>query len=119
MASPVQKGTSVELGFGSWTVAATQMESVEAEQTGDIDEIRDDDNAMATKIITNRGVRRTFTFKCKTTSSILSTLDGYVRGDTFTVNSIGHMIDSIRIRRSRLAVEVTITGVKEASMTYT
>ena len=89
--------------------------------TGDIEEIRNDDNDMVTKLISNKGHRYRLTGVVKNVNSDdaeLTTLRAIVKGDTLAVNSVNCMVEDIEISYSRLAARATITVIDDA-ITYT
>jgi hypothetical protein len=115
MAAPVQKGTAMEIGIGGYTYTGYVVEEAEHEAIAEIEVIKGEDNETATKIISDPGVRVTLNALCKSGS----TLSGVEVGDTVTVNSVAMMVEKPTIRRSRGVARMTLTLVKEDSMTYT
>ena len=112
-----QVGQAVVVAFNGVTYSDFQMEDSGEVITGDIDEIRDDDNDMATKLISNKGNRMRLTGVIKNDGTELTTLRAIVKGDTLSVNSISCMVEDVDIAFSRLAARATITVIDDA-ITY-
>lgn len=113
-----QKGSAVVVAFNSVTYSDFQMDDSSEAIIGDIDEIRNDDNDMATKLISNKGHRYKLTGVIKAAGSELATLKGLVKGDALTVDGTACMVEDVEISYSRLAARATITVVDDA-ITYT
>jgi len=112
-----QVGTSVVVAFNGVTYADFQMEDSGEVITGDIDEIRDDSNDMATKLISNKGHRYRLTGVILAAGTELATLQALVKGDTLVVDGASCMVEEIDISFSRLAARATITVIDDA-ITY-
>lgn len=111
----VQKGTTVIVGFASHTLTGYVMNSVGKEPIGDIKDLRGENNATATKLISNPGFR--ITVECYVTSGTSYTT--MKKGDAVSINSVSYMVEDVKVAYSREEAIVTITAVKEDSMTYT
>jgi len=112
-----QKGGVVDVAFNGVVYSDFQMDDSSEAITGDIDEIRDDNNDMVTKLISNKGHRYRLTGVVKAAGTELSTLQAIVKGDTLSVNSVSCMVEEIEISFSRLATRATITVIDDA-ITY-
>jgi len=115
--SITQKGQAVVVAFNNVTYTDFQMEDSSEAITGDIDEIRDDNNDMATKLISNKGHRYRLTGVIKNDGTELTDLRAIVKGDTLTVNGTACMVEDAEISFSRLAARATITVIDDA-ITY-
>ena len=115
MTAPTQLGTTVLVGFMGHTYTAVIMDSVKLTPTGDQDEIRDEDNATATVIISNAGTQIDFTGIIKGTTVVAPP----AKGSSIAVNSVTYRVLDSNVEYSRLAAKLTVTAIKEASMTYT
>lgn len=111
----VQKGTTVLVGFNSMTLSGVVMETVSPEITADIKEIRGENNAVMTKLLSNP--KKTITFECVVTT--LSTFNTVKTGDAITINTVAYMVESAKPTYSREETKWSVTAVKEDSMTYT
>lgn len=116
MAAAVQKGTTLIVGIGAYTLTGYIVEEVGVKPIADVEDIRDEDNASKTKIITNPGSEITIAVIAVGTTT---SLDSLGIGSTITVNSITYMVTDVDPKRSRGAMKGTIKAIKEASMTYT
>lgn len=111
-------GGQVDVAFNGVTYSGFQMDESSETITGDIEEIRDDNNDMVTKLVSNKGHRYRLTGVVKATGTELTTLQGLVKGDVLTVNGANCMIEEIEINFSRLATRATITVLSDG-ITYT
>jgi len=116
MAAIAQIGTNVTVGFNGITYTNFIMDDSGESLTADIEEIRDADNATGTKLISNKGKRYTLTGTLK--SAQIATIRAWDKGTTLSVNSVNCMIEDVEISNSRVGTKVTVTVIKEASMTY-
>ena len=115
-----QVGSQVTVSFNNITYSDFQMEDSSGAITGDIDEIRNDDNDMVTKLITNKGHRYRLTGVVKDVnndSAELTALRAIVKGSTLAVNGTSCMVEDIEISYNRLATRATITVIDDA-ITY-
>lgn len=121
MAAPTQIGTEVKVGLGSYSFDGYIVESSDREPIADVDEVRDENDACVGKIISNPGYRITQRMMVKATSGTAddTELDSRKIGDTITLNTEGHMIESWKVSRSNKKTYVDFTAVKEESMEYT
>lgn len=109
-----QQGALVMIGFKGNTYTGYFMDTVGHEDTGDIAEVRDENDATATKIISNPGSRIKVAMIAKDAATPLT----INKGDGITVNMITYMVEDRNISYSRGATRVEITAIKEDSMTY-
>ena len=110
----VQKGTTVLVGFQGLTLTGVTMESFDREPIEDIKDIRGENNASMTKLISNPGFRIAFSCIVKTHA----TFNSIKKGDAITINSLAYMVESSKAAYSREEVKWSIGAVKEDSMTY-
>ena len=90
-----QVGSEVTVAFNGITYTGFQMEDSSGAITGDIDEIRNDDNDMVTKLISNKGHRYRLTGVVKNVASDdaeLTALRAIVKGATLAVNGTNCMV---------------------------
>lgn len=110
----VQKGTTVVVGFNGFTYAGAIMDSVGRKPSGDIKEIRGENNAVCTKLISNPG----FEVQVEVIVTTLASFNTIKKGDAFTINSVGYMVVDCDGKYSREEVKWSISAIKEDSMTY-
>ena len=113
----VQKGTTVVVGFNGRTFGTCLMEVASEEQVGEIKEIRGANNAAATKLISNPA--RRVTVEGILLSGDLTTVEALKRGDVASIDGISCMVEEVKISFNREEAKVSITAIKEDSMTYT
>jgi hypothetical protein len=113
----VQLGTSVVVGFNGLTYGTCIMISGGEELTGDIKEIKGPQNATVTKLLTNPGKR--YTVEGVLLSADLTAARLLKKGSSVTINSVVCMVEDVKIATGTEEAKVTITAVKEDSMTYT
>ena len=120
MAAATQKGQEMLVGLGSLTFTGYFVESMDVEPIADVEEIRDENDAVATKIISNPGVRLSGRMMVKASSGdpVDTKLDSRKLGDSITINSVVYFIESWKVSRSRKTAAVDFAAVKEDSMTY-
>lgn len=111
----VQKGIAAIVGFNGYTLTGYVMNSVGREPVGDIKELRGENNAVTTKLISNPGFK--ISVNCYVTSG--STYTTMKKGDAISINSVSYMVDSVKVDYSREEATVSIDAIKEDSMTYT
>ena len=111
----VQKGTTVIVGFNGFTYTGAIMDSVSRKPIGDIKEIRGENNAVTTKLISNPG----FEVSVEVIVTSLAAFNAIKKGDLFTINSVGYMVTDADGKYSREEVKWSISAIKEDSMTYT
>lgn len=113
MAAITQKGTSLTIGFDGNTYTGIFMEAATKEQTGTQKVIKDEDNASVTVLIEDLGIRRTLRGVVKAS--------GWVeprQGDAITINSVKHRVESISTEYSAEEARISLTAIKEDSITY-
>lgn len=113
----VQKGTSVVVGMNSLTYGTCLMQTASEERTDEIKEIRGANNAVVTKLISNPGKR--YTVEGVLLSADLTAARALKRGDAVSINSVSCMVEDVKIGVGLEEAKVTITAIKEDSMTYT
>ena len=110
----VTKGTAVTVGFGGYILAGTIAENAKPKLTADIKEIRGENNAVCTKLLSNP--RSELTFVSIVTSH--ATYLAIKTGDTLTINSVAYMVVSSVPTKSREETTWDLELVKEDGMTY-
>jgi len=117
MTAPIQKGTTMAIGFGSNVLTGYIMEDgLTIESTGETEIIKDEDNATVAVIESDPGRRIKFSAMIK---SAVPTTDPRLKGATVTVNSVAYRIESCDVQFGRLVTKLSATAIKEAAMTYT
>lgn len=113
MAAITQKGTSLTIGFAGHTYAGVFMESASKEQVGTQKVVKDEDNATVTVLVEDLGIRISLRGIVKAA--------GWTeprQGDAITVNSVKYRVESISTEYSAEEARVSLTALKEDSMTY-
>ncbi len=115
MAVIEQIGTTALIGIGSNTYDATNVivETADIEDIADITEIRDEDNAVCTKLISNRGKR--ISLSCVALASADLTIR---KGETITIDSMNMMVEDFKLQRVRENAKISVVGILEDNMTY-
>lgn len=120
----VQKGTSVTVGFNGDTNTNLVMQAV-AETLGEADmkSIASVQGADITNIFTNPRKRIRLSgvlLNAASNDAELKAVRDWIIGTTLSVNSVNSMIiESPVIEQSAEEMRVTVTVIKEDSMTYT
>lgn len=117
MAGITTLGTAVTLGFGTsaqYCITGYLPDTVALEQFADIQEIRDCNNDLTTKLISNKGVR----IKVEAVIKSGTAAEAIRIGDVMTVNSVKHMVEACTVTYSREAAKISLTLVKEDVITY-
>ena len=120
----VQKGTSVTVGFNGNTNTNLIMQAV-SETVGEADmkSIASAQGADVTNIFTNPRKRIRLSgvlLNAATNDAELKAVRDWIVGTTLSVNAVNCMIvESPTIEQSAEEMRVTVTVVKEDSMTYT
>lgn len=115
-----QKGTTVTVGMNSlgWgEQTGIIMQTADESAVGETSIIRGTDNATVTVLETDPGWRRTI--EAVLVSAALTAARALKKGDSITINSIIHRVEEVKIGHGLLEARVTITAIKEDSMTYT
>jgi len=115
MTTPTQLGTTVLVGFMGHTYTAVIMDSAKLAVTGDQDEIRSEDNETCTVIVSNKGTQIDFSGVIKGSTVVTPP----AKGSSVTVNSVIYRVLDSSVEYSRLAAKLTVSAIKEDSMTYT
>lgn len=114
MAVTVQKGTSLKIGFATtWTNYIQQ--SMARSATGEQDVIKDEDNATTTVLVSDLGERIKVDAIVKSTGSLTPP----AKGSTFAYGGVNYRVEDTEVTEVAGAAKVTVTAIKEASMTYT
>ena len=116
MAVITQKGTTLKICFGTNVYTGYIMEDFTTEGTGVQDVILDEDASTTTVLVSDLGTRKGFTAIIKETGGSLTPP---VQGSTMTINSVNYRVESSSVKQSRKASMLTVSVIKEASMTYT
>lgn len=114
MAAITQLGTAVDIGFNSYTFTGYLMESMGNESTGEQKVIKDEDNATYCILVEDKGRRLNFTAVVKSGS----TPESIEQGDVITVNSVNYRVESASVARTPEEARLSITCIKEDSVTY-
>lgn len=120
MAAITQLGTALKIGYGSFAYTGYVAQGFTHETTGEIKELKNADNATFTKLVENLGNRYTLKLLIlDATGSITPP----ARGATVTITtpqnaSTDCMCESSSIEFTAEESMLTLTLVKEASMTY-
>ena len=114
MASIVQKGETLKIGFGGNTYSGYIMQDFSAESTGEQDVIKDEDNATVTILVSDLGEQIGFTAIIKDAGSITPP----AIGSSITINSVVYRVLSSSFKQTSKASELTVSAIKEDSMTY-
>lgn len=115
MTAPIQKGTALYVGWGSYTHASYVTDDVEIMKGAEIQVIKGADNETLTKIISDPHT------KLKLSLLILSggSLVPPIPGSSFTINSVTYMVEGEpKVQPSRTTAKLTLDLIKEDSMTY-
>jgi hypothetical protein len=115
MAVITQKGTTLKICFGTNVYTGYIMEDFTTEATGVQDVILDEDAATTTILVSDLGTRNSFTAIIKGTGSLTPP----AQGSTMTINSVNYRVESSSVKQSRKASMLTVSVIKEISMTYT
>ena len=112
----VQIGTKLKIGFGGNTYANTYAEEVTVSKpNGNVEVIKDELGATLTKILMDPGTKISGTFVLADAASI----DPPAEGDTVTIGTVTGYCESAEAKFKDGATRLTMTIIKEDSMTYT
>lgn len=114
MAAIAQIGTELKIGFGTNVYTGYIMEDFGTESTGVQDVILDEDAATTTILVSDLGARINFTAIIKSTGSLTPP----AQGADITINSIVYRVESASVKQSRKASMLTVTAIKEESISY-
>jgi hypothetical protein len=115
MAAISQLGTTLKIGFGGNVYTGYIMEDFTTEATGEQDIIQDENAATTTILISDLGTRKSFTALIKDTGG---SLVPPVQGASITIDSVKYRCESSSVKQSRKASLLTLSVIKEVSMTY-
>lgn len=128
MAAIVQKGTAVKIGFGGITYTGYVLQSASLEGTGEQKALKDTDNATMTVLVEDLGLRYSLELLVLNTVNLVNLP---AQGDTFTLTTDFDMgtspapaelklrIESVSIALMAEDARLSLTVIKEVSMTYT
>lgn len=116
MAAISQKGTTLKIAFGTNVYTGYIMEDFTTEATGGQDVILDEDAATVTVLVSDLGTRKSFTAIIKETGGSLTPP---AQGSSVTINAVVYRVESSSVKQARKASMLTISLIKETSMTYT
>ena len=112
-----QIGTDVKIGFGSNAYTGTILESFNTEAVdGNVEEILDELGATETVVLMNPATQISFTAVIKETGGSLTPP---AIGASITVDSVLYRATSSSVAQVAGASRLSITAIKEDSMTYT
>lgn len=115
MTAPVQKGTTLIVGIGSYTLSGYIVEEVGLKPTAEIETIKGEDNESVTQIISDPGKELTLAVIAKSGAGI----ESLGIGSVLAVNGVSYLVTDVDPKRSRGALKATIKLMKKDSMTYT
>ena len=132
MAAPIELGTDLKIGFNEFiltTVGGTSYTGYIAEDglewsydTGDIDEVRNQDNETKTELVSNPGQRfkMAFVIPSDGAGGVTPPANGSlieINSPSTAATAIYAMVQSASMRFSRLATILDIEAVVEDNMT--
>lgn len=113
--SAVQKGTTLKISFGGNTYTSAIAEEVTVSKpNGNVEVIRDEDGATLTKILMDPGTVISGTFVLEDAYDD----DPPAEGDTVVIGSVTGYCQSAEMRHVAGATRLSISIIKEDSMTY-
>ena len=120
MAVPVQLGTAYKIDFGAPAYTGYTPEDLAIESTGTQEEHTDVNGATDNVIVRNLGTQITATFSILNTGGSLTPP---AQGATVTLTppqgtSTLYRVVSASVRSTRGIAQLSLTGIKEVSMTY-
>lgn len=110
----VQIGEDVEIGFQGYTLSGYTMNDASPENKADIKEIRGENNAVMTKLLSNPRQELSFVAIPMAGTDFLT----IKTGDVMTVNSVAYMVVSAKPKLGREEDTIEVSLIKEDSMTY-
>jgi hypothetical protein len=117
MADILQKGTTVVVGFGALTQTEFIMQAVSGlNPDADVTTIVGEDGSTSTVLIANK--KKTLDLEGVVTDAGLDAAELFRLSGTITVNSIKYRITAVTISRGPKETRVSVSCVKETSMTY-
>jgi len=120
MAVPVQLGTAYKIDFGSFSYTGYVPEDVSIEATGEQSEHTDVNGATDNVIVRNLGTRISGTFSILDATGSLTPP---AQGSSVTITppqgtSTVYRVESASVRSQRGIAQLSLTAIKEVSMTY-
>jgi hypothetical protein len=120
MAAPVQLGTAYKIDFGSFSYTGYVPEDVAIETTGSQEEHTDVNGATDNVIVRNLGTQISGTFSILDSGGSLTPP---AQGASVTITppqgtSTVYRVVSSSVRSTRGIAQLSLTAVKEVSMTY-
>ncbi len=121
VAAPVQKGEVLKVGFGSFAYAGYIPEDgLKWKKPGDVEAVKDENNATITKIITDPRDEFEMSLIIKNTSGSITPP---ITGAAVTItnpagSSVTAMCVDADVTLARSYAKLTLSLVKEDSMTY-
>jgi hypothetical protein len=121
VAAPVQKGEVLKVGFGSFAYTGYIPEDgLKWKKPGDVEAVKDENNATITKIITDPRDEFEMSLIIKNTSGSITPP---ITGATVTItnpagSSVACMCADADVTLARSYAKLTLSLVKEDSMTY-
>lgn len=113
--SPVQKGTTVLLGYGSYTYSVILTDDCTVTPTAVVSTINDENNTTTTVVIYDPGQQLEMSGVIKGT--VVPTI--LLIGGTVSINSVVWRLTKYDIKLARTEAKLSLSAIKEASMTYT
>ena len=112
--APLQKGTTVFLGYGDYTYSLILTDDATISPIADAATIPDENNATTTVILYNPGqhIDMSGVILGSEFPSIL------LIGGTIEINSVDWRIEKYDIKLARTEAKLTLAAIKEDSMTY-
>jgi hypothetical protein len=120
MAAPTQLGTAYKIDFGAFALTGYTPEDINVESTGTQEEHGDKDGATDNVIVRNLGKQVSATFSIQDASGSLTPP---AQGSTLTLTppegtSTAFRVVSASVRSTRGIAQLSVTLIKEVSMTY-
>jgi len=112
--APLQKGTTVLLGYESYTYPVILTDDCTVTPIANTSTINDEHNATTTVIQYDPGEKIDMSGVIKGT--VVPTI--LLIGGTVSINSIVWRLEKYDIKLARTEAILSLTGIKEASMTY-
>lgn len=114
MAAISQLGTELKVGFGTNIYTGYIMEDFTSEATGEQIPIKDENNATGTILVCDAGTRFSFSALIKSTGSLTPP----AQGADIVINLVTYRVESSSVKQLRTASVLSVTAIKEDSMSY-